>query len=413
MSSPALIFDADAHVTEPADVWTARMSRKKWGDLVPHVREVDGVESWFIGAENVGRVASSSFIRVDPRTGERYRQPPTGEFFSGAGYRELHPSSYDALARLEAMDELGVHAAAMYPNLNLVVNDLHEAVNDPAYKIDIIRSYNDWLVEWTSVAPERLIPLALVAYFDPNVAAEEIYRCKELGHRGLVMTGMPQVHGLPPLADESWVPLWDAAEQAGLSISFHVGANAKTMAKYVNPQRLAAEGALKMGARTITEALFDNACVLNDLLISGVLPRHPNLKFVIVETGMGWVNFCLDSADYHFERYGVGVAAPEFTEPPSCYFKRQCYTTYWFERVYPFYVDHVGAGNIMFETDYPHSTCLDPSDVKWVVEEGLAETSPEARDRILWRNGAELYGVEPPPAPTGPASGEPTATTVR
>jgi predicted TIM-barrel fold metal-dependent hydrolase len=396
MAKP-LIFDADTHVTEVADVWTARMSEKKWGSLIPHVkRSAEGKECWFVGDKNCGLVTSSSFIRLHPETGEKFRQPPSGTFFSGSGYAELHPSSYDAKARLEAMDDLGVQAAVLYPNLNLVVSDLHEQVDDPEYKIAIIRAYNDWLVEWASADPERLIPVALVPYFDADMCAEETHRCKQLGHRGLVMTGMPQLHGKPPLASDYWAPLWKAAEETGMSIGFHVGANEGILQKYVNPERLAAEGARRMGARTVTEAFLDNASTMNDLLLSGILPKYPDLKFVMVETGLGWVNFCLESADYHFEKYGVGEDSPEFTERPSYYFRRQVYTTYWFEKMYPFHVEKVGAGNIMFETDYPHSTSMDPSDVEWVLDEGMAGIAEEDKHKILWANAAELYGVATP-----------------
>ncbi|MDZ7726771.1 MAG: hypothetical protein U5Q44_00480 [Dehalococcoidia bacterium] len=31
------VIDADSHVSEPADLWTSRVSTAKWGDLVPHV----------------------------------------------------------------------------------------------------------------------------------------------------------------------------------------------------------------------------------------------------------------------------------------------------------------------------------------------------------------------------------------
>jgi len=394
MSSP-LIFDVDNHVTETPDIWKERMSAK-WGDLVPHVESADGAEYWFIGDKKMGAVTASSFMRLEPQTGGRVRQPPSGGFFSAGGYGDLHPSSFEPRARLEIMDELGVQAAVLYPNLNLVVNDLHEQVDDPQYKIEIIRSYNDWLIQWTSADTERLIPVALVAYFDPNVAAEEIYRCKEAGHRGLVMTGMPQLHGKPPLSDPYWAPLWSAAEKTSMSIGFHVGANEGIMEKYVNADRLAAEGARRMGARTVTEAFLDNASTMNDLLLSGILPKYPDLKFVMVETGLGWVNFCLESADYHFERYGVGEDSPEFTEPPSYYFKRQVYTTYWFEKMYPFHIDTVGAENIMFETDYPHSTSLDSADVQWALTEGMSGISDEDKQKILWENAAQLYGVRTP-----------------
>lgn len=391
-----LIFDVDTHVTETADIWTSRMP-SKWGDLVPHVTSHDGVEYWTVGEKLLGSVAASSYMHQDPETGERIRRAPSNQFLTSARFQDLHPSSYDVHARLAVMDDLGIQASVLYPNLNLVVSDLHEQVDDPEYKIQVIRAYNDWLVEeWASVDRERLIPVALVAYFDANVAAEEIHRCKELGHRGLVMTGMPQLHGKPPLADPYWEPMWQAAEDAGMSIGFHVGANEGIMEKYVNDGRLKAEGARRMGARTITEALLDNASSMNDLLLSGILPRHPKLKFVMVETGIGWVNFCLESADYHFERYGVQTDCPEFTELPSYYFKRQIYTTYWFEKIHPFHVETIGADKIMFETDYPHSTSLDGEDVEFALTEGMAGISQEDRYRILWANAAELYGVKTP-----------------
>ena len=41
-------IDTDTHITEPPDVWTARVSTQKWGDSVPHVKQVDGRDIWFI-----------------------------------------------------------------------------------------------------------------------------------------------------------------------------------------------------------------------------------------------------------------------------------------------------------------------------------------------------------------------------
>lgn len=388
------IIDADSHVTEVADVWTARMS-KKWGDMIPHIgRDDTGRECWFVGTKNVGLVTSSSYMRLDPDTGERRRENPSGEYFSGQGYSELHPSSYDANARLKVMDEFHISAAVLYPNLNLVVSDLHEELDDINYKLEIIRAYNDWLVEWASADSNRLLAMALVPYFDAHEAAKEVYRSKELGHHGLVMTGVPTAHGRPPLADKAWDPLWAAAQETGLSISFHVGANPAMLEKHINADRLRTEGVAAMGARSVTAMLLDNTFSLNDLLMSGVLPRFPELKFVIVETGVGWVNFCLESADYHFDRFDVRAEHPEFEELPSFYFRRQVYTTYWFEKMDPFYLERLGADRIMFETDYPHSTSLDPADVQWAVHEGLGDIDENSRERILWRNAAELYGVD-------------------
>ncbi len=50
------VIDVDTHLSEPPDVWTARVA-KKWGDRVPHViKDPRGgpKEFWAIG-ESVGR----------------------------------------------------------------------------------------------------------------------------------------------------------------------------------------------------------------------------------------------------------------------------------------------------------------------------------------------------------------------
>ncbi len=47
-------IDTDTHVTEPPDVWTARVSTEKWGDKVPHVKTVEGRDVWFIGDQTAG-----------------------------------------------------------------------------------------------------------------------------------------------------------------------------------------------------------------------------------------------------------------------------------------------------------------------------------------------------------------------
>jgi uncharacterized protein len=392
-----LIIDADSHVSEPRDIWIDRMP-KKWGDLIPQVRDDNGEEAWFVGGKRMASVVASSSMRLNHETGARYRDMPSdvSVYAAGNGYADLHPSSYDAKARLGAMDELGLYAAVLYPNLNLVINDLHEQYGDPAYKLDVIRAYNDWMIDWSSADPSRLIPLALVPYFDPEVAATEIYRCKEAGHRGLVTTGRPHWHGHPPLSDKSWDPMWQAAQDTGLSINFHVGANENFLSQYVNAERIEAETPRGMVARATTDILLDNASTLSDLLFSGVCARFPELKFVLVETGMGWVNFCLEACDYHFKRYGVAEARPDFKELPSFYFHRQVYTTYWFEKMRPFHLETLGVDNLMFESDYPHPTSLDPSDIKWAMDEGLAGLTQLDKEKIMWRNAAKVYGLEVP-----------------
>jgi predicted TIM-barrel fold metal-dependent hydrolase len=76
---------------------------------------------------------------------------------------------------------------------------------------------------------------------------------------------------------------------------------------------------------------------------------------------------------------------------PSEYFKRQIYATTWFERSdLASMVASVGEDNIMFETDFPHPTCLYPDPLKTAAE-NMRELSPAVRRKILGDNAAKLY----------------------
>jgi predicted TIM-barrel fold metal-dependent hydrolase len=53
-------------------------------------------------------------------------------------------------------------------------------------------------------------------------------------------------------------------------------------------------------------------------------------------------------------------------------------------------VDKVGEDNIMFETDFPHPTCLYP-DPLGTAETNMRDLSPTVRRKIMGENGARLY----------------------
>ena len=56
-------------------------------------------------------------------------------------------------------------------------------------------------------------------------------------------------------------------------------------------------------------------------------------------------------------------------------------------------VDTIGEDNLMFETDFPHPTCLYP-DVKGYLEEVTADWSDTTRRKILRDNAVALYGLD-------------------
>src|SRR5262249_56711277 len=76
---------------------------------------------------------------------------------------------------------------------------------------------------------------------------------------------------------------------------------------------------------------LDNGKQVVDLLFSGVLPRFPRLRFISVESGIGFIPFVLEACDYAFDYSRVWEQRREFTQKPSEYFARQVYSCFWFE----------------------------------------------------------------------------------
>jgi len=384
MATGQMIIDTDTHVSEPPDLWTSRLPASL-GDSIMHVRWDDALkaEVWTAG----DRVITKAWAGAMYGWGEPFPSAPPHQ-------ADAHPASYDATARLAAMDQCGIDVAVLYPNVaGGFAFDTYREGADRALTVAHIKAYNDFLLDWISPAPERFIPLAVLPYWWIDEAVAEVERVAALGHRGIVTTGAPHLHGQPYMSDRHWDPLWAACRDTGLPVNFHT-ANGD-MRVYLAPERIALDGAAVTYSRASTGAFLDNAQQVTDLLSCGVLARFPEVKFVSVESGLGWIPFVLESCDYHFKKAWTWKEHPEFGDLlPSDLFHRQVYVNYWFERLQPWQVELVGEDNILFETDFPHPTCLFGDEVTDALHNGLEQQPAVVQEKILWRNAARLYGVD-------------------
>jgi predicted TIM-barrel fold metal-dependent hydrolase len=390
MTSPLRdwVIDVDTHITEPPDVWTSRLA-KKFQDRAPRmVRDPKtGWDVWKIGdgtaPVTVGHTAVAGWKEPFPAAPRTYSETP--------------PASHDAKARLEYMDSVGIWAMALYPNVGGFGNESFLKLGDDELMLDCVRAYNDFQLDWIAPDPRRFLPICATPFWDPNASAREIERCAERGHRGVLFTGEPQKFGQPPLADRHWDPLWAAAQAAGLPISFHIGSGSLT--EEFTPERIAAYGIPAVNAKTTVGLFLENGKQLVDLLLSGVLPRYPKLDFVSVESGIGFIPFILEAADYAFDYSQVRRDRPYFTLKPSEYFARQVYGCFFFEEYAPQrLLDLIGEDRVLFETDYPHPVCL-YGNVREKIAAGLAGQPAHVQRKLLFENAARLYRVERPDRP--------------
>jgi predicted TIM-barrel fold metal-dependent hydrolase len=380
------IIDADTHVTETPDLWTSR-APASMRDRVPFV-ETDsrGIQRWRIGD---GRPLASVGMTATAGRGT-FKHPPKN-------YEGMHPGAYDAKARLKYMDEMGIWAMVMYPNVGGFGAQQFLKLNDPELMLTCVQIYNDWQTEWASADSRRLLPITSLPFWDVDAAVEEIRRCAKKGHKGILFTGEPQYYGKPLLGDPHWKPLWDVSVECDLPISFHIGSG--DMQEGLAKARVNTYGRMAAFTELAVDIFLHNAIQLNDLLMSGVLVRHPKIKFVSVESGVGWIPFVLEAMDYQFKGNSVTEEHPEFKLLPSEYFARNVYACYWFEQTAPRRLfDKIGVDNVLFETDFPHPTSLYGDEVHARIKSGLSDCEDSVRRKILWGNSEKLYKVSPPTA---------------
>jgi predicted TIM-barrel fold metal-dependent hydrolase len=320
-------------------------------------------------------------------------------------FEEMHPGAYDAKARLKYMDQMGIWAMVMYPNVGGFGAQQFLKLKDPELMLTCVQIYNDWQTEWASADSRRLLPITSIPFWDVDAAAKEVRRCAAKGHKGILFTGEPQYYGLPLMGDPHWNPLWEAAVELDQPISFHIGSG--DMTEGLLKSKMATYGKLAAFTELAVDIFMINGLQLNDLIMSGVLARYPKIRFVSVESGIGWIPFMLEALDYQFKGNSVAQEQPLFKMLPSEYFARNIYACYWFEQTAPTrLIDKIGADNVLFETDFPHPTSLYGDEVHARIKGGLSGCEESVRRKILWDNSQKLYKV------TGPTAADEAKRTV-
>ncbi len=382
------VIDADTHISEPPDLFTSRLP-EKWKNQAPKIvkNEEMGFEVWTIGE------TGKSLLPVGHTAVAGWPEPFPA---APAGFAEIPKAAHDPHARLEYMDSLRIWAMALYPNVSGFGSQAFLNLSEPDLMLACVRAYNDFLADWCEPARERFIPIMSIPFWDVEASVAEIERGLKAGHKGILFSGAPQDHGMPSLANPHWNPIWEIAQSNDLPISFHIGSGEFTGAEWT-PERLEFYGPGGINAQTSIGLFLENGRQIVDLLFSGILPRYPKLKFVSVESGIGFIPFLLEAADYTFEYGRVAAQRPEFKMKPSEYFARQVYACYWFEEYAPReMLDKIPVDNVLFETDYPHPVCL-YGNVREKIEAGLGDAPAETRRKLLFDNAAKLYGVGAPP----------------
>ena len=247
-------------------------------------------------------------------------------------------------------------------------------VEPPAAAVRLARQINDAFARVVREKKGRFTSLATLPLNDPAASGTELERAmKDLGMPGaMVFSNVNHV----ALADEIYAPLWKRADELGAVI-------------YIHPTDPAGvEAMLDYWLMPLVGFLMDTTLAAAKLVFSGVVDRHPRIRWVLTHMG--------GATPYLAERFDRGYRAFEdcrrnITKPPTEYLKDFYYDTVNFNAdAVKFAISFAGVDHILAGSDYPHQIGSIPLMLETIEALGLDEAS---KRKILGENAIGLLGL--------------------
>ncbi|MBI3743463.1 MAG: amidohydrolase [Chloroflexi bacterium] len=383
------LIDADGHVLETPDAWTARIE-PKYRDQAPRIRLINGKDIWFVEDHPLFEAtleepaaiggAAGEDLESLRKKGRRYLQNPAGGFYPDE--------------RIKVLDAEGMARAVLYPTTGLFTN--HGRMRDTNLVTAAAHAYNDWIADYCRAHPSRLHAAAQAPLHDVEAACTEIRRAVErLGLRAAFTRPAPHV-GNRPLNDVVYDPFWATLQELGVPLALHpgVGEELPSASRFFQifgerpSQRRPGQGI------SFSQGLgnpMDMIVSLGWLILGGVLERYPRLKVVVLESGGGWAQPVLERMDHHYKVFPYELT--HLSMKPSDYFKRQVWISFDpDEKMLPITAELLGADRVVWASDYPHPDAKYPG-CGDEVREVLDRLPATARSLIGGDNARALYGL--------------------
>ena len=194
------MIDADGHVIEPVDLWETRLEP----ELRALVSPPQPGDTSSIYRDKAMPIDASLHL-IDMR-----RQVELH-------YKEFLDAGWGPESQLKAMDEMGIDMAFLYPTSGL--GKWSEEGMVPGLAAALARAYNEWLYEFSSYEPKRLMPVAGIGLNDSESSVQQLHRTvNDLGIRAVVL---PPTPSNARLSDPAYKSFWAECERLGVSVGIH------------------------------------------------------------------------------------------------------------------------------------------------------------------------------------------------
>ena len=329
------VFSGDSHIREPYDLWWKTIGNRL-GDRTPRiVHEYEGVSGdFFFTGGRICKVITTNVADKDDAT---------ADLFVRAGY--------EPDARLEFQDRADVAGEIIFPSVFSPI--MQAGVGDVVHAAAAV--YNDWLWDFCSRAPDRLIGMAAVPMYDIDLAIAELERGRRKGLRGaLINTVAPD--GCPAYKDPAYDPFWAAAQDLDIPIILHI-----VTGRVLDPIVYAiTEEEHREGSQGVFDMWNElHGAVANEFIFGGILDRFPKLKLIDAEYEISWLPHFMFRLDQMQRDFTGLLDLPKLEHAASDYVKHRMWHGMTDD---PYGLDtirHVGASQVMWGSDFPHIRSID------------------------------------------------------
>jgi hypothetical protein len=364
-----MIIDADGHFFETEEIFEKHMEPPLRNYRPRLLADDQGYNFWVVDGQTPYKRPSIK------GAGAPGTAAPPGKAIQSVRRASVGSQTLTNLKeRLDDLDEEGIDLQFIYPSFLLHVN----AWPDGILANGVCRAYNTWIAEVCNKAPDRLQGVGVVSLQDPEGAAKELTRIKELGMKSVMINGTA---GAKRLDHPDHDPFFAAADRLKTPIAVHFSLQfpvVDQMFEHHFPNRVLA-------------GIFPIMAGLTSVLCSGLLDRYENLTFAFLEGGISWVPAHVERMDDHFAnpRYG---ARDLISHPPSDYLQsgRIFFGCEGNESFLGRVVEEIGEDLFMFSSDYPHADRTEGTS-RFLADR--TDIPGAIRKKLLADNARRFYGI--------------------
>lgn len=378
------IFDADAHIDPPHDMWKDYLPSHLKDRAPKIIHEDDGDYIEFEGNRR-------PFMMINNQAGRE------GKNFKMKGRLADQRKVWDPETRLADMDADGMDYALLFGGgpLGSFDNELYVA----SYE-----AYQNWVMDFASIAPNRLFPVGYVPMRDIDETCEHVKRLAKKGFKAINLPAFPQnpdawktssgvkalkegqvsaLTGDPKGELQYYQPefdkLWSTIVDAGVVVTFHLGAR---VPRFGQKEFFLADMPMSKIAMAEPIAIF---------IFNAIFDRFPDLKIGSMESGVGWFAWFTEYITRTWEKQRYWTESP-LKNPPSHYMDNNVWGSFIQDRTGILNRNLPGGKNIMWSSDYPHSETTFPKSRDIILRdfEGIPEA--DVQD-IICNNAKRLLNI--------------------